>query len=147
MKVASFYRFLDLAEPQTFKDELQLRCEEQQLLGTILVAAEGFNGSIAGRENSIRTVFTWIEERLSLSELIEGRWTDVSEAPFRHMRVRLKKAIATLGRPDILPHKKMGTYVPPDLNRWDGECFVFDTRVAVDRDLAEQHGEKDIGPK
>ena len=236
MKVASFYRFLDLENPEAFRDELQDVCEQQGLLGTILVATEGFNGSVTGEEAAIRALFAWIEERLALGEPVEARWNDVSEAPFRRMRVRLKKEIVTLGRPDILPHKKTGTYVsgeewnrlienpdvividtrnhyeyevgtfpnavdpetdsfrefpafaeklaetdrdrplamfctggircekatalmlelgfdevyhlqggilryleemPTDENRWDGECFVFDTRVAVDRDLAE----------
>ena len=236
MKVASFYRFLDMENPGGFRADLQVFCEQQGLLGTILVAGEGFNGSITGDEAAIRGVFSFIEERFSLDEPIEARWNDVSEAPFRRMRVRLKKEIVTLGRPDILPHRRTGTYVsaerwneliadpdvividtrnhyeyevgtfpnaidpqtdsfrefpafaeqlaetsrdrplamfctggircekatalmmelgfdevyhlqggilkyleeiPPGENRWDGECFVFDTRVAVDRDLAE----------
>lgn len=236
MKVASFYRFLDLGDVETFRAELQALCEQQEVLGTILVAAEGFNGTIAGAEEAILAVFGWIEQRLSLDDPVEARWTDSGEAPFRRMRVRAKKEIVTLGRPDILPHEGTGEYVPPekwnaliedpnvlvidtrnhyevevgtfpraidpetdsfrefpefakklaetskerplamfctggircekatalmlelgfedvyhlqggilnyltemppDENRWDGECFVFDTRVAVDRDLAE----------
>lgn len=236
MKVASFYRFLDLGDVETFREELQGICEQQEVLGTVLVAAEGFNGTIAGTEVAILDVFGWIEQRLSLDEPVEARWTDSDEAPFRRMRVRAKKEIVTLGRPDILPHEGTGEYVPPerwnaliedsnvlvidtrnhyevevgtfpraidpetdsfrefpefakklaetskdrplamfctggircekatalmlelgfedvyhlqggilnyltemppDENRWDGECFVFDTRVAVDRDLAE----------
>jgi UPF0176 protein len=236
MKVASFYRFLDMHDPVAFKSALQEVCDEGELLGTILVASEGLNGSVTGEEAAIRAVFAWIENELSLEEPIEARWNDTSEPPFRRMRVRLKKEIVTLGRPDILPHKKTGTYVSgekwneliedPDVividtrnsyefevgtfphavdpqtdsfrqfpefaeklaeeskdrplamfctggircekatalmlelgfeevyhlqggilkyleemseeeNRWDGECFVFDTRVAVDRDLAE----------
>lgn len=236
MKVASFYRFLDLDEPQVFLDALQLSCEQQNVLGTILVAAEGINGSITGAEASIKAVFAWIENELALDTALEARWNDVTEAPFRRMRVRLKTEIVSLGRPDILPQHKTGTYVSasewnrlledpnvlvidtrnsyefevgtfpraidpetdsfrefpgfarelaktsaerplamfctggircekatalmlelgfdevyhlqggilkyleetlPEENRWDGECFVFDTRVAVDRDLAE----------
>ena len=236
MKVASFYRFLDLSDPEDFKNALQGVCDEQGLLGTILVANEGFNGSITGEESTINHVFAWIEETLELNSPIEARWNAVSEPPFRRMRVKLKKEIVTLGRPDILPHKQTGTYVsgerwnelisnpdvvvidtrnsyefevgtfphaidpetdsfrefpefaqklaetskdrplamfctggircekatalmlelgfeevyhlqggilkyleemPAQENQWDGECFVFDTRVAVDRDLAE----------
>ena len=236
MNVASFYRFLDLAGPQAFRDELQRCCDARGVLGTILVAAEGFNGTICGSEPAILEVFDWIRERLALETPIEARWTEADEAPFRRMRVRVKKEIVTLGRPDILPHRKTGTYVPPAAwnalienpdvlvidtrnhyevevgsfphavdpgtdsfrqfpafakqlaetskdrplamfctggircekatalmlelgfeevyhlqggilrylqempdadNRWQGECFVFDTRVAVDRDLAE----------
>lgn len=236
MKVASFYRFLDLEDPDGFRNRLQAVCEESKLLGTVLVASEGFNGSLTGDEKSVHRVFSWIEETLGLDEPIEARWNDVSEAPFRRLRIRLKKEIVTLGRPDILPHKKTGTYVegerwnelinnpdvividtrnhyeyevgsfpravdpqtdsfrefpafaeelattaksrplamfctggircekatalmlelgfeevyhlqggilkyleemPPESNQWNGECFVFDTRVAVDRDLSE----------
>lgn len=236
MKVASFYRFLDLSDPEAFRTELQTRCEQLGLLGTVLVATEGFNGSVTGEEAAIQAVFAWIEKRLSLAEPIEARWNEVSEPPFRRMRVKIRQEIVSLGRPDILPHKKTGTYVsgekwneliedpntividtrnsyeyevgtfpravdpetdnfrqfpefarelaetskdkplamfctggircekatalmlelgfdevyhlqggilkyleemPDEQNRWDGECFVFDTRVAVDRDLAE----------
>ena len=131
MKVVSFYRFLDLDAGQEFSSALQSVCDEHRLLGTILVAAEGFNGSITGSEESIRSVFAWIESHLSLSEPIEGRWNDVSDAPFRRMRVRLKKEIVTLGRPDLLPHQKTGTYVPPA--EWnslieDPDVLVIDTR-------------------
>ena len=61
MNVASFYRFLDLEDPAGFRDELQAVCDEQGLLGTILVATEGFNGSVAGDEAAIRALFAWIE--------------------------------------------------------------------------------------
>ena len=96
MKVVSFYRFLDLESPPAFRDELLAQCEQQGLLGTILVAPEGFNGSISGDEAAMRSVLGWIETRLELDEPIEGRWNDVSEAPFRRMRVRLKKEIVAL---------------------------------------------------
>ena len=236
MNVAAFYRFLDVEDPHAFRDALQALCEDQRLLGTILVATEGINGTIAGSEAAISAVFGWIENELGLTESVEARWTEAGEAPFRRMRVRVKKEIVTLGRPDILPHRKTGKHVSPeewnaliddpdvlvidtrnhyeievgtfpravdpgtdsfrqfpdfaeelaqtsrnrplamfctggircekatalmlelgfedvyhlqggilkyleevptDKNRWDGECFVFDTRVAVDRDLAE----------
>ncbi|MFZ9051998.1 MAG: rhodanese-related sulfurtransferase [Woeseiaceae bacterium] len=236
MNVVSFYRFLELPDPPGFRDRLQAVCQKQGLLGTILVAVEGFNGTLAGSEDTIRSVFAWLENELSLPVPIEGRWTHASDAPFRRMRVKVKQEIVTLGRTDILPHQKTGTYVapadwnallddpnvlvidtrnryevevgtfprsldpgtdsfrqfpdfarelaaasknrplamfctggircekatalmlelgfdevyhlqggvlrylqemPPEDNRWDGECFVFDTRVAVDRDLAE----------
>ena len=131
MKVASFYRFLDLDEPLAFRDELQPLCENHELRGTVLVASEGFNGSLSGDAEAIRAVFGWIEQRLDLAEKIEARWNDVAEVPFRRMRVRLKKEIVALGRPDILPHKKTGTYVPPeDWNRLieNPDVLVIDTR-------------------
>jgi UPF0176 protein len=131
MKVASFYRFLDLDNTESFRDDLQALCDERDVLGTILVAAEGFNGTICGREESILGVFNWMEQRLALDTSVEARWTDASEAPFRRMRVRIKKEIVTLGRPDILPYRKTGTYVPPE--KWNElienpDVILIDTR-------------------
>ena len=114
MKVASFYRFLDISDPGDLRDALQAACEQQGVLGTILVAGEGFNGSLAGEEGTILAVFAFIEERLSLEHAIEARWNDVNSAPFRRMRVRLKNEIVTLGRPDILPHRMTGKHVSPE---------------------------------
>lgn len=131
MKVVSFYRFLDLADADSFRNELQSLCDEQQLLGTILVAHEGFNGTLAGAQFAIETVFRWIERRLQLASSIDGRWTDASDAPFLRMRVRCKNEIVTLGRPDILPHKKTGIHVEP--RNWnalisDPNVLLIDTR-------------------
>jgi UPF0176 protein len=236
VKVVSFYRFVDIANARDIAAELQSLCERRELLGTILVAAEGVNGTLAGGGDDVRAVFEWLQRSLGLDKPLEGRWTDAREAPFRRMRVKVKKEIVTLGRPDIRPQRKTGTHVTPgewnDLiarpemlvidtrnhyevevgtfpaavdpgtdsfrqlpefaghlaaaqkdrplamfctggircekatalmlelgftevyqlqggilnyletiddqeSRWDGECFVFDTRVAVDRDLAE----------
>jgi len=131
MKVASFYRFLDLADPKAFRDELQSFCDTREVLGTILVAAEGFNGTICGSEEAILGTFDWIRQRLALETPIEARWTESDEAPFRRMRVRVKKEIVTLGRPDILPHRQTGRYVPPE--EWNSlidnpDVLVIDTR-------------------
>ncbi len=131
MKVVSFYRFLDLADPEAFRAELQALCEEEGLLGTVLVAREGFNGTLAGPENSVRDVLAWIEQCLSPNAGVDGRWTDTDGAPFRRMRVRVKKEIVTLGRPDILPHQKSGIHVSPE--EWndlidDPNMLVIDTR-------------------
>lgn len=131
MNVVSFYRFLDVSEPQEFRDELQVVCEERDLLGTVLVAGEGFNGTLAGSEAAIREVIHWLQVRFDIEDDLDARWTVASEAPFRRMRVRVKKEIVTLGRPDILPHKKTGEHVPPE--RWnelieDSNVLVIDTR-------------------
>lgn len=236
MKVVAFYRFTDIDDPETLRSDLLVHCQKHNLLGTLLVAKEGVNGSLTGSGESVQAVFDWLQERLSLQEPIEGRWNETSEVPFRRMRVKIRNEIVTLGRPDIRPDKitgkhigaeewntliarpdaliidtrnhyefEVGTFpnaVDPDTdnfrqfadfasnldeadkkrplamfctggircekatalmlelgfdevyqlqggilkyletvgeedNRWQGECFVFDTRVALDRDLAE----------
>jgi UPF0176 protein len=131
LKVVSFYRFLDLDDPKTICGSLQSLCDERGLLGTILVAAEGINGTIAGSRDAVEAVFAWLEVVLALDEPIEARWTDATEAPFRRMRVRLKKEIVTLGRPDIRPQQSTGRHVSPD--EWNElldnpHTLVIDTR-------------------
>lgn len=148
MKVVSFYRFLDIGEPQAFRDELQALCEELDLLGTILVASEGFNGTIAGSEEAVRTVFSWLQDHFAIAGQLDARWTEADQAPFRRMRVRTKKEIVTLGRPDILPHKKTGEYVSPQ--KWndligDPNVLVIDTRNHYEFEVGTFPGAIDPG--
>jgi len=131
MKVVSLYRFLDLEEPEQFRNQLKALCDKQGLLGTMLVANEGFNGTLAGSEEAVCVVMNWIREQFSINEELDARWTDADEPPFRKMRVKVKKEIVTLGRPDILPHKATGEHV--DAARWneliaDPDVLVIDTR-------------------
>ena len=148
MKVVSFYRFLDLKNPQSFRDALQTRCDELGLLGTILLAPEGFNGTIAGSAGAVRSALTWIGERNDIDDELDARWTDADEAPFRRMRVKLKKEIVTLGRPDILPHKRTGEHVNP--GRWnelitDPNVLVIDTRNHYEIEVGTFPGAMDPG--
>jgi len=148
MNVVSFYRFLDLTEPLQFRDELQAICDERALLGTVLVAAEGFNGTLAGSEAAIREVFRWLQDRIDINDDLDARWTVANEAPFRRMRVRVKKEIVTLGRPDILPHKKTGEHVSPE--RWnelieDPNVLVIDTRNHYEHEVGTFPGAIDPG--
>lgn len=148
MKVAAFYRFLDLPDPQSLRHRLQAVCDERQLRGTILVAAEGFNGSLAGEEQGIRAVFSWLEAELALDGPVEARWSEAADPPFRRMRVRRKKEIVTLGRPDIRPHERTGTYVPPA--EWNAliakpEVLVIDTRNRYEVEVGTFPGAMDPG--
>jgi len=131
MNVVSFYRFTDVGNPDKLRGRLQVECERAGLLGTILVAGEGVNGTLAGSGEAVQSVFDWLEQVLSLAEPLEGRWSDTEEAPFRRMRVKVKKEIVTLGRPDIRPDKLTGQYVGAD--EWNAlisnpETLVIDTR-------------------
>jgi UPF0176 protein len=131
MKVVSFYRFLDLPAPAAFRDELFQQCRDRNLLGTVLVAREGINATLAGAGKDLTAVLEWLRVRLGFDAPPEARWTDAAEAPFRRLRVRVKSEIVSLGRPDIRPHERAGTYVEPD--DWNvlienPEVLVIDTR-------------------
>jgi UPF0176 protein len=131
MNVVSFYRFVDIAATEQLRDDLQALCERERLLGTILVAAEGVNGTLAGEAGSIERVLQWLAQSLSLGVPVESRWTEAGTAPFRRMRVRVKREIVTLGRPDILPQRTTGQHLEPgEWNRVidNPATLVIDTR-------------------
>ena len=131
MNVVSFYRFMDIECPEALCADLQALCERQQLLGTVLIAREGFNGTLAGDAAAVQQVFDWLGRQLSLDEPLQARWTEASTAPFRRMRARVKNEIVTLGRPDILPQRNTGRHVAPrDWNRLidDPATLLIDTR-------------------
>ena len=138
MNVVSFYRFTDVDEPEVVRGRLQALCDRHGLLGTILVAPEGINGTLAGRTEDIQSVFIWLKDRLSVDEPIDGRWTEADTAPFRRMRVKVKKEIVTLGRPDIRPDRKTGKHV--GVAEWnelisDPDTLVIDTRNQYEFEL------------
>jgi len=148
MNVVSFYRFLDISEPEVLRDELQALCDTQDLLGTILIATEGFNATIAGRRGAITAVLDWLKARFKVAETFDARWTSAEEPPFRRMRVRVKREIVTLGRPDILPHKMTGQHVPPE--QWnalieDPDVLVVDTRNHYEYEVGTFPGAIDPG--
>ena len=148
MNVVSFYRFLDLSEPELFRDALQSQCDERGLLGTILVANEGFNGTVAGEQSAIEALLTWIENEVALDAPVDGRWTESVKAPFLRMRVRHKKEIVTLGRPDVRPHEKTGIHVQPE--NWnalidDPNVLVIDTRNHYEVEVGTFPGAIDPG--
>ena len=131
VSVVSFYRFMDIADPGTLRERLLEFAKSRNLLGTILVAKEGFNGTVAGTRESVQALFDVIDGALAIDAEIDARWTEAAEAPFRRMRVVLKKEIVALGRPDIHPHRCTGKHVDPDeWNRLiaDPDVLVIDTR-------------------
>lgn len=73
LSVVSFYRFVDVAEPGALQAPLAALCERQSLLGTILLAGEGVNGTLAGGAAEIEAVLEWLAARLELAEPQIGR--------------------------------------------------------------------------
>ncbi len=136
--VVSFYRFTDIETPASVQAGLEELCAAEDLLGTILVAGEGINGTLAGSKPAIESVFAWIGRALNLSSPVEARWTQAESPPFKRMKVRVKHEIVTLGRPDIRPQDRTGRHVPPAA--WnalidDPETLLIDTRNHYEIDV------------
>ncbi|HZW58826.1 MAG TPA: rhodanese-like domain-containing protein [Woeseiaceae bacterium] len=131
VNVVSFYRFVDIEAPTTLRDPLLALCGRQALRGTILLATEGYNGTLAGSRAGIDAVFAWLRARLHPDAAVAGRRTHAAAAPFQRMKVRVKPEIVSLGRPDIRPQAGTGLHVPPA--RWhalldDPATLLIDTR-------------------
>ena len=112
MLVAAFYRFASLPDYADLREGLRAVCERHEVRGTILLAAEGVNGTIAGPEPGVRAVLAHLRADPRLAEM-EHKESWAETQPFRKMKVRLKREIVTLGVPGLDPTETVGTYVPP----------------------------------
>lgn len=132
--VAALYRFANIANPAARRVDLQALCDAHRVCGTLLVAREGINGTIAGRGDDVAVVIAEIERWPGLAP-IEAKWSTADDQPFLRMKVRLKREIVALGVSDIDPVGDVGTYVEPaDWNALisDPEVVVIDTRNAFE---------------
>lgn len=112
-----------------FRDELLRVCDDTAMRGSILLAPEGINGTVAGSRQSTDRLFGWLRTDARLADL-EVKESLSEEMPFRRMKVRLKREIVTFRQP-VDPTKRVGTYVnPSDWNEVisDPNVLVIDTR-------------------
>lgn len=134
LKVAALYQFVSLPDYRDLREPLRALCDSLGIKGTLLLAAEGINGTVAGDDDAIDALVAELQNgplcggRLDNLEL---KFSAASEMPFGKMKVRLKKEIVTLGDAATDPTKKVGVYV--DAAKWneliaDAETLVIDTR-------------------
>nr|WP_170539947.1 rhodanese-related sulfurtransferase [Ruegeria arenilitoris] len=128
--IAALYHFTRFADPDALRAPLLELCRAQSVKGTLLLAHEGINGTIAGHRAGIDAVLAHIRALPGCADL-EWKEATASQPPFGKMKVRLKKEIVTMGQPDVDPRARTGHYVEPqdwnDLIRSD-DVVVIDTR-------------------
>lgn len=128
--VAALYKFTSLPDFAALRDPLQKMCELLNISGTILLAQEGINGTVAGTDDSISRLLAFLRADPRLSDL-DAKFSSASEQPFLRMKVRLKREIVTMGVEGIDPNETVGTYVDP--SEWnalisDPNTILIDTR-------------------
>ena len=127
---AALYKFVALPDFAVLQAPLQSCCEAHDVKGTLLLAHEGINGTIAGPEAGVRAVLAFLHADPRFSDLPHKEsWSP--KPPFTRMKVRLKQEIVTLRVPELDPNKTVGQYVKPaDWNALlaDPEVMVIDTR-------------------
>jgi len=140
--VAALYHFAKFPDFESFREPLLQLMLDHQVRGTLLLAAEGINGTIAGSRSGIDRVLRWLAED-SRFEAIEVKESYVSENPFYRTKVKLKKEIVTMGVEDIDPTHIVGTYVESeDWNTLinDPEVLLLDTRNKYEVEIGTFEG-------
>ncbi|RFU14456.1 rhodanese-related sulfurtransferase [Rhodobacteraceae bacterium W635] len=128
--VAALYHFTRLEDPDALRGPLRAVCEAGGVRGSLLVAREGINGTIAGPRAGIDAVLAHIRALPGCADL-DWRESTASVPPFARMKVRLKREIVTMGVPGIDPRARVGHYVRP--RDWNAlisspDVAVIDTR-------------------
>lgn len=128
--VAALYKFVTLEDYVERREPLLTVMLDNEVKGTLLLAQEGINGTIAGSRAGIDAVLAFLKADSRLVDL-EHKESYCDEQPFYRTKVKLKKEIVTLGVPGVDPNKKVGTYVDPkDWNALisDPDVVLIDTR-------------------
>lgn len=127
--VAALYKFADCLDYKEFQPKLLTQCKTHNVYGTLLLAEEGINGTIAGSREGIDAVMEFIHSHPAFKEGIEYKESFASKQPFLRMKVKLKKEIVTMGIPGVTPRKAVGTYIEPQ--DWN-ELLLRDDVVIID---------------
>jgi UPF0176 protein len=147
--VAALYQFTRFPDPVALQPGLLEICRAQGVKGSLLLAPEGINGTIAGTREGIDAVLATIRT-LPGCEGLEWKESFAESMPFGRMKVRIKREIVTMGQPDVDPLARVGHYVlPADWNALitDPDTVVIDTRNDYEIAIGTFHGAVDPGTK
>jgi len=134
-KIAAMYRFVPIDDIPALRAEIQAfgaTCEG--ICGTLLLAPEGINGTIAAAPQALDAMVSFLDQKLGIQagdKACEIKFSYASASPFNRFKVRPKKELITLRKPEANPHERVGTYVAPqDWNDLiaDPEVLLIDTR-------------------
>ncbi|MDE2332849.1 MAG: rhodanese-related sulfurtransferase [Bradyrhizobium sp.] len=152
-KVAAFYQFAALPDFVELREPLRTLCVRLKLKGSVLLAHEGINGTLAGDPGAIGDFIAELREGVLFGgrlDRLELKFSRAAAMPFQRLKVRLKKEIITLGDADVDPTRRVGTYVEPaDWNSLIDApgVMVIDTRNAFEIALGTFEGAVDPGLK
>ena len=145
--VAAFYQFAPLPDFAALQAPLQKVCDLHGIQGTLLLAAEGVNGTVAGSRAGIDVVLAFLRSDPRLA-LLEHKESYTDSIPFHRMKVRLKKEIVTLGVAGVDPNKQVGRYAKAeDWNALiaDPDVVVLDTRNQYEFEVGSFEGARNPG--
>jgi UPF0176 protein len=150
-QVAAFYQFAGLPDFRCLREPLRAICADLALKGSVLLAHEGINGTLAGSSEAIAALVAELRD----GELFGGRldrlelkFSSATMMPFQRLKIRLKKEIVTLGDPATDPTRQVGIYVEP--SDWNAliaapDTLLIDTRNAFEVAMGTFAGAIDPG--
>lgn len=142
IRIAAFYKFVRLPDYRALRDPLLLVCRAADVRGTILLAEEGINATIAGECEGIASVLRHLRGDARFADLtVKESFHD--QIPFQRLKVRLKREIVALKATDVNPLEQVGRYVEPeDWNRLiaQDDVIVIDARNEYEVQLGSFHG-------
>ncbi|WP_174286763.1 rhodanese-related sulfurtransferase [Sphingomonas bacterium] len=146
LRVAALYRFARFPDPHALRGRMEAICRANGVKGTLLLATEGINGTIAGAPHSIDAVLAHVRT-LPGCDTLEVKYAEAAAVPFHRLKVRVKAEIVTIGRA-VDPLADAGTYVAPA--GWnalidDPDTVVIDTRNAYEVKVGSFAGAIDPG--
>lgn len=128
--VVTFYKFVSLDRLPERQHALLELCQAHHIKGTILLATEGINATLAGLPDDLNLVIEYLRADESFADL-QLKYSTATASPFQRMKVKLKSELIPLGMPEIDPSQRVGTYVSPE--QWnelitDPDVVLIDTR-------------------
>jgi UPF0176 protein len=144
--IAAFYRFVALSDPLALRDELRTAFNEDDLCGTVLIAGEGVNGTVAGSCETIDRLLDMLAEKTGLDRA-DVKFSVAEERPFGRLKFQVKREIIAFRKAEVDP-TQAGNYVQPE--EWnaliaDPEVLLLDTRNRYEIDLGTFAGATDPG--
>ena len=145
VRIAALYTFVPVDDPQAVRDRLYAAGDDLGVRGTLLVAHEGLNGTIAAEAAALESMLATIRALPGFAD-IDVKFSEAEAMPFLRFKVRVKREIVTLGVDGVDPNARVGTYVAPD--DWnavitDPDTVVIDTRNDYEVDLGTFRGALD----
>jgi UPF0176 protein len=147
--IAALYHFTRFSDPASLRGPLAATCEAAGVRGSLLLAGEGINGTIAGPRAGIDAVLAHIRALPGCADL-EWKESFSETMPFGRLKVRLKREIVTMGQPDVDPRARVGHYV--DAADWNElisapDVAVIDTRNDYEVSIGTFRGAIDPGTR
>jgi UPF0176 protein len=145
-KICALYQFADCPDFEILRVDLLAKTRQLGIMGTLLAAPEGINGTIAGSSQAIDHFVSYLTGDPMFSgrfKEAEIKYATAEKNPFVRMKVRLKREIVTLRAPEADPRQRTGTYVKP--SEWnaliqDPEMVLLDTRNAYETEAGMFRG-------